>query len=283
MAFFKFRWPGQGEQQQAEKPSKRSRTPQAESIEVMRRRARHRLIGAAVLVLVGVIGFPLLFDTQPRPIPVDIPIEIPDRNKVAPLVVPAPVADAPAAKPAAPATPEPAPTAAVQRPAPSRTAAANGLAEGEELVPSARPAPAKPTPAPAPAAAAAKPAVKHDAKQPAAPVPSPAPEPKPAARADDSARARALLEGRSTEAPAAASAEDARFIVQVGAFADAEKAREARTKVERAGLKTYTQVVDTKDGKRTRVRVGPFTNRAEADKAAARIKSLDLSASVLTL
>jgi DedD protein len=281
MAFFKFRWPGQGEQQQAEKPSKRSRTPQAESIEVMRRRARHRLIGAAVLVLVGVVGFPLLFDTQPRPIPVDIPIEIPDRNKVAPLVVPAPVADAPAAKPAAPATPEPAPTAAVQRPAPSRTAAANGLAEGEELVPSARPAPAKPTPAPA--AAAAKPAVKHDAKQPAAPVPSPAPEPKPAARADDSARARALLEGRSTEAPAAASAEEARFIVQVGAFADAEKAREARTKVERAGLKTYTQVVDTKDGKRTRVRVGPFTNRAEADKAAARIKALDLSASVLTL
>ena len=281
MAFFKFRWPGQGEQQQAEKPSKRSRTPQAESIEVMRRRARHRLIGAAVLVLVGVVGFPLLFDTQPRPIPVDIPIEIPDRNKVAPLVVPAPVADAPAAKPAAPATPEPAPTAAVQRPAPSRTAAANGLAEGEELVPSARPAPAKPTPAPA--AAAAKPAVKHDAKQPAAPVPSPAPEPKPAARADDSARARALLEGRSTEAPAAASAEEARFIVQVGAFADAEKAREVRTKVERAGLKTYTQVVDTKDGKRTRVRVGPFTNRAEADKAAARIKALDLSASVLTL
>ena len=283
MAFFKFRWPGQGEQQQAEKPSKRSRTPQAESIEVMRRRARHRLIGAAVLVAVGVIGFPLLFDTQPRPIPVDIPIEIPDRNKVAPLVVPAPVADAPTAKPAAPATPEPAPTAAVQRPAPSRTAAANGLAEGEELVPSARPAPAKPTPAPAPAAAAAKPAVKHDAKQPAAPVPSPAPEPKPAARADDSARARALLEGRSTDAPAAAGAEEARFIVQVGAFADAEKAREARTKVERAGLKTYTQVVDTKDGKRTRVRVGPFTNRAEADKAATRIKALDLSASVLTL
>lgn len=282
MAFFKFRWPGQGEQQQAEKPSKRSRTPQAESIEVMRRRARHRLIGAAVLVLVGVIGFPLLFDTQPRPIPVDIPIEIPDRNKVAPLVVPAPVADAPAAKPAAPATPEPAPTAAAQRPAPSRTAAANGLADGEELVPSARPAPSKPTPPPAAAPAAAKPEVKHEAKPPAAPAPSPAPEPKPA-RADDSARARALLEGRSTEASAAAGAEEARFIVQVGAFADAEKAREARTKVERAGLKTYTQVVDTKDGKRTRVRVGPFTNRAEADKAAARIKALDLSASVLTL
>ena len=59
-----------------------------ESVEVMRRRARHRLIGAVVLVLAGVVGFPL-FDTQPRPVAVDIPIEIPDRNKVKPLA-PAP-------------------------------------------------------------------------------------------------------------------------------------------------------------------------------------------------
>ncbi|MDO4593068.1 MAG: SPOR domain-containing protein, partial [Comamonadaceae bacterium] len=48
-------------------------------------------------------------------------------------------------------------------------------------------------------------------------------------------------------------------------------------------LKTYTQTVDTKDGKRTRVRVGPFAQRDEADKAAARIKGLGLAAAVLTL
>ena len=54
--------------------------------------------------------------------------------------------------------------------------------------------------------------------------------------------------------------DDERFIVQVGAFADADKAREVRVKLERAGLKTYTQVVDSKDGKRTRVRVGPYNN-----------------------
>ncbi|PJI97325.1 DedD protein [Acidovorax sp. 69] len=278
MAFFKFRWPGQGEQQQAEKPSKRPRTPQGESIEVMRRRARHRLIGAAVLVLLGVIGFPLLFDTQPRPIPVDIPIEIPDRNKVAPLVVPAPVAEVPAAKPAAPVVPQAA--AVTPRLSPSRSAAANGLSEGEELVQGTRPAVSKPASVAAAPVVAPKPEVKHDTKPPVAP----APEPKPT-RTDDSLRARALLEGRSAESapPAVAGAEDGRFIVQVGAFADADKAREARAKVERSGLKTYTQVVDTKDGKRTRVRVGPFTNRVEADKAAARIKALDLSASVLTL
>ena len=32
-----------------------------ESVEAMRTRARHRLIGASVLVVLGVIGFPLLF------------------------------------------------------------------------------------------------------------------------------------------------------------------------------------------------------------------------------
>ncbi|HCL85923.1 MAG TPA: sporulation protein, partial [Comamonadaceae bacterium] len=67
MAFFKFRWPGKPEAQADKaKPAKRtssssaSRTAQAESLEDMRRRARHRLIGAAVLVLAGVVGFPLL-------------------------------------------------------------------------------------------------------------------------------------------------------------------------------------------------------------------------------
>ena len=269
MAFFKFRWPGQGQQAPADKPTRRTRAPQAESIDVMRRRARHRLIGAAVLVLVGVVGFPMLFDTQPRPIPVDIPIEIPDRNKVAPLVIPAPVAEAPAVAPA----PAPAPEAntVAPRSAPARgNAQGNGIADGEELVHGARPAVSKPAPVVASAKTESKPE----------PKPEPKPELKPASRPDDAARARALLEGRTAES---AKAEDNRFVVQVGAFADADKAREARSKVERSGIKTYTQVVETKDGKRTRVRVGPFPDRAEADKAAARIRSLDLSPSVLTL
>jgi DedD protein len=277
MAFFKFRWPGQSEQQ-AEKPAKRSRSSQAESIEAMRRRARHRLIGAAVLVLLGVVGFPLLFDTQPRPIPVDIPIEIPDRNKVAPLVVPAPVAEAPAAQPAASAVQ----SAANQRPTSrnANSAAGSGITDGEELLQGARPAASRPAQAvaAAPTTTESKPEARTESKTPVAPTPEPRP-----VRADEAARARALLEGRSADASGSAQAEEGRFIVQVGAFAEADKAREVRTKVERAGLKTYTQVVDTKDGKRTRVRVGPFPSRSEADKAAARIKALDLSASVLTL
>ena len=72
-------------------------------------------------------------------------------------------------------------------------------------------------------------------------------------------------------------------MVQVGAFADNERASVARLKLEKAGLKTYTQVAETKEGKRIRVRLGPFESRAEADKAAAKVKGLDLPAAVLAL
>lgn len=60
------------------------------------------------------------------------------------------------------------------------------------------------------------------------------------------------------------------------------KVRETRAKLEKAGLKTYTQVIEAKDGKRTRVRVGPFTTRAEAEKVAEKAKALQLTAIILT-
>jgi len=305
MAFFKFRWPGQKAQDEGSKPARRSRNAHAESIDALRRRARHRLIGAAVLVLLGIIGFPMLFDTQPRPVAVDIPIEIPDRNKVAPLVVP----DA-AKAPAAVAEAKPQPSAQASGAVSGSDAA--GLDAGEEIVPpraESKPA-AAPVPVPAPPVVAhaeapsrsrtetkvektetrsePKAETRHESRAEAKPVAA-APEPaRQQSRSDDAARARALLEGRPTAsaAPAATASksdEAGRFIVQVGAFADADKAREVRSKLEHAGVKTYTQAVDTKDGKRTRVRAGPFASRAEADKAVGRIKALGLSASVLTL
>ena len=241
---------------------------QTESVEVMRKRAKHRLIGAVVLVLAGVIGFPLLFDTQPRPVAVDIPIEIPAKSGVKPLMMPA-------TAPAVAASAVPAGSEKVATP--------TSLSPREEIITE------KKAEAPAESAQAA---IKKEAKL--EPKPEPKPEPKVAAKtsatppaADESARAKALLEGKVPAAAPAAKAAPAeaegRLVVQVGAFADADKAREVRQKLERAGLKTYTQVAETKDGKRIRVRVGPFASKADADKAASKIKGLDLPAAILTL
>ncbi len=71
--------------------------------------------------------------------------------------------------------------------------------------------------------------------------------------------------------------------MQAGAYTEATALRDARQKVEKLGLKTYTQVVDSDAGKRTRVRVGPFDTRQEADAVAARVKAAGLQAAVLAL
>jgi DedD protein len=143
--------------------------------------------------------------------------------------------------------------------------------------------------------AEAKPEIKAEAKPEPKAEPKPEtkpetkPEPKTEAKKDvkaeaktdakDGAKAKALLDGKDT--PKAGEA--VRSVVQVGAYADLAKAKEARAKLESAGFKTYTQEVDTKDGKRIRVRVGPFASKEEADKTAEKIRKLNLQTSVLKL
>ncbi|MGJ7579744.1 SPOR domain-containing protein [Variovorax sp. RHLX14] len=297
MAFFKFRssGPKAGEGRNANLS-----TAPAESVDAMRRRARHRLLGAAILVLLGVIGFPLLFDTQPRPVAVDIPIEIPDRNKVAPLAITPPAqSNAPGASgrvAQSPATPSPTGNGAIVNSGGVITESQDGTEFPSDRPVTTTQPDTRVAPAPRPETrAAVKPEVK--------PKPDSKPEPAKIAAAKsptagDGARARALLDGKVASAtPAAAPAVPAanaanaaaitgdagRFVIQVGAFADDAKAREVRQKLEKAGLKTYTNVAKTAEGDRTRVRVGPFASRAEADRAAGKVKGLSLPASVLSL
>jgi DedD protein len=238
-------------------------------VQAARARARHRLIGAVVLVVAGVIGFPLVFETQPRPIPVDIPIEIPRREGAPALTMPAPRPVAKAAVPVASGNVVAAPRDDVITE--SKTDA------GKEVPPASAPAAvvsATPAaPAKVPSLAAAEPAKK--------PV-----EARPAPAVADAKRAKALLEGKPpVPVPAAKpdTKESGRFVVQVGAFADTSAARDTRVKAEKLGLKTYMQVVETSAGHRTRVRIGPFATRDEADKALARAKDAGLNAVVLTL
>lgn len=230
MAFFKFRLPGKTE---GDAQGNYSNAP-AQSVDVLRRRARHRLIGASVLVSLAVIGFPVLFDTQPRPVSVDIAVDIPERANSKPqAVAPAPGKLAP-------------------------LATGTGLDPKEEVVAALKDpkTPDKPS--------AAKAEVKPDPKV----------ENKPEPKAEASP-AKPVASDSKDNAP--------RFVVQVGSFSEEGKAREVRSKLEKAGFKTYTHVADTKEGKRTRVRVGPFASRDEADKAASKIKQLQMQPAVLSL
>ena len=246
--------------------------PQSEpdAVAAARTRARRRLIGAAVLLGIGVVGFPLLFETQPRPVPVNIPIEIPRKDGAPPLAPPGPSPALSAASAAVVADAEVPPPAT--RPPEIIERAADA---GREITAPAVPAVSAP-PAREPAVAAAKPPA---ASKPAAAASRPAPAP--ATAMTDSARAQALLDGQPASAASTAAA--GRVVVQVGAYTEPAKLKDARQKVEQLGFKTYTQVVEVDGAKRTRGRVGPFATKAEADKAAARIKASGLPAAILTL
>ena len=214
----------------------------AQGVADVRTRAKRRLLGAIVLLGIGVIAFPLLFETQPRPIPVDIAIEIPRKENAPPLAVPPArqVAPAPASSAAQPVT-------VVTEPA---TEAAKTPVAVAPVEPKAEPA--------------AKAAV---------------PLPKPAPTAPSETKRTAPAEAK----PAASADVPGRFVVQIGAYANADVARETRAKVEKLGLRTYAQVADTDGGKRIRVRLGPYATRDEADQAAVKVKAAGLPAAVLVL
>lgn len=241
-----------------------------EQVQAARARARQRLIGAVVLLGIGIVGFPLLFESQPRPLPVDVKIEIPRKDTVAPLAVP------------------------------ERRAAASGVVTttAREEAPAPREAPADAVPDATSDAASAplpskSPATTPTPSVPAAGATESAATSGPGAAKSAAAASAVVAKATSAAAAPAVSASDppdvrsepatARFVVQVGAFADRAAAQKTRSRVEGLGLKTYTQVVETADGARTRVRVGPFASRDEADRAASKLKAAGLPAAVLTL
>jgi DedD protein len=213
--------------------------PDDAAIAAARTQARRRLVGALVLLALGVIGFPLLFETQPRPLPQDTPIVV--------------AADA---LRAAPAATSPAPA----RPLPV-TQALPADAGVEPVVPASAPVAAVTTPksasAPPPPLATKPPAAVAASPKPAASAPRPP--------------------------PAAATPTTGRWVVQVGAYNDVERLKAARAKLQKLGYASYTQDVDSATGRRTRVRVGPFNTRAEADAVAARVKTVGLQTAVLAL
>ena len=218
-----------------------------------RTRARRRLIGASVLLGAAVLVFSLAFESRPRPLPLDTPIEIASRPGGSTVIA------APAVKPV---TPLPAPAASAPAAASAPSPAPMEPVEAE----SAASAPPPPTPRPAPPA-------KADARADSA-VPS-----KGAAPATGSA---AAAPEKGASRPAAA---EGRFVVQVGAFADNAQVRDLRARLDKLGLrKHYVQAADAKGGQRlNRVRLGPFPTRDEADRAAARLKEAGLPGQVFEL
>jgi len=139
-------------------------------------------------------------------------------------------------------------------------------------IPSA-PRPAAPPETQKPAAAP-KAEAKPDDKQQKAAV-----APKAEAKAEEKPATQATPKAPPQEAEqqrAQAATRGEQFIIPVAALASADKLKELVARLNEAKLPYYTEPVATAQGQVTRVRVGPFEDRAAAEKAAERLKTLGL-------
>ena len=261
-----------------------------------KKRARRRLVGAIALALAAAVGLPMLLDSQPsKSLAGDIAIQIPSKDKAAPLPVPADPSTA--AAQAGPAAARDRTVAAV--------AAEDSVGRDEEIVQmppvstsASKPAP-KPAEPPKPGHKPEPPKPKAEAKQ--EPRPEHKPEPKPehklAEKADkpvkpksedkpkledkpvkprDDVRALAILEGKGADKaekdkqPADAGSQ--KFVVQVAALSSQEKAAELQAKLHGAGINSHTE----KAGELIKVKIGPLP-KDEAEKVRAKLGRIGLS------
>ena len=196
-----------------------SNADRSDPAQQLRARARRRLIGAAALLLAAVIVVPMLLDPAPKPLPANIPIDLPsEKSPFKPRIAVPPVPETGNA----PMIPPP-----------------DGEADAKAT---------KAAAAPEAKAAESKPATTK------------APE-----------------KSEAGKAPAAA-----KIYLQIAALGSEPAARDLAARLKKAGHTAMVEKVDTKDGARWRVRVGPFASREEADQARTRLRAAGFQANAVT-
>jgi DedD protein len=75
-----------------------------------------------------------------------------------------------------------------------------------------------------------------------------------------------------------------KFVVQLGAFSDATKAKNQQRSLESNGIKkAYTEMIKNENIEVTRVRVGPFSTREAAEKEQKKLKELGVNGVVINI
>lgn len=287
----------------ASKSSSQAQSSTVLSNEEFKRRAKNRLIGSFVLVVFAVLGFTWLLDSQPRPAINDVPVIIPSLENSpnwSSITASDTLASNSATVHTAPASahlsstasnveasPSVSNTSSSPSPSPSLNslanlpvvAVSNGVSSASKpsiAASSVKPAKTASESKFAQAASMALSAQEKDKLQ-----------DKQKQQEQDNARKKedlfvsaAKLPNTSKPNPDTAAASSGQFIIQVGAYADVNKAKEIKSKLEAAGLTAFTQNVKSNGVDLIRVRVGPFASKNAAEQNTAKVKALGLSAIV---
>lgn len=215
----------------------------------LKRQARRRLIGAIALTVLVVVLLPMVLDSEPPAPQQDIELQIPDKDKagefVPKMVLPPLSAGEAASQPV---------SAPVIAP----------LLDVKPLPVQAPPLIDNKPATVAPALIETKPVVEQNI--PKADV-KPKAETKPANKPVTKSAAKPVTKAHSG------------FVVQVGAFANADAAKKLQEKLLKQGYASYTEKI----GDKTRVRIGDFTTHEQAEKVRRKLEIQGMQPNVLNL
>lgn len=219
-----------------------------------KKRARRRLVGAIAFAGFAAVVLPMIMEQEPKQVSQDVEIRIPGQDEK-PFAPKFGAAASPAVK---------APASQVVEAKPLETA----KTPVQPAVPVPKVADVKPAEKPVekiPEKTVAKPAEKLAVNAVEKPVAKPA--------NTEGQRAVAILAGKSPE-PAAASGQ---YVILIGAFTNQANIKNLQGKLSELGIKVYTEPLDSPQGKKTRVRAGPFPSREAGEKALEKMKRIGIS------
>ena len=216
----------------------------------LKQRAMRRLAMALTLIAVAIVALALL-DRYNASL-----------KKTEPVLAPPPESPAPLAQPPVKQSSPPSPSSAAQPVTPPRPPPP--VVENQQ-------APAPPPGHATPDYSAKKPAAQPGHGNPASPSETPA-APLPEQKSVPPAAASKPVAQAAAPTPSEPTASSKGFIVQVGVFMSAANARTLQNKLAEKGIPTHTE---------TRVVVGPFKDRAEAEAVIRQLKELGVSGVVV--
>jgi DedD protein len=219
----------------------------------LKKRARRRLMGAVAFAALAAVVLPMVMDEEPKQQMQDVQIRIPGQDQP-PLAA---VAPAFADKPAASDRLEVAP--AKELAAPRQVDTQPPKAAESTPAKSAERTPEKSLEKKAEKSERAEKAPDRAAKQ----------------SAEEAQRAAAILTGKAAEV--AVAAHGTQHLILIGAFSNAANVKQLEAKIAELGIKTFAEPLDSPEGKKTRLRAGPFASRDAADKALDRMKRIGIN------
>ena len=249
-----------------------------------KKRARRRLVGSVTLVLAAIIVLPMIFESIPKQVSPDLLIDIPSKDR--------PVQTTESGQPAS---------------LPANAASPAAQPDGQSAVAGIAPAPQPGQNAGQPAAPVQKTTADSSVKENTVPQ-----EKSVAAQNNEKDRQKAAEKLASAEKEKQLKAEKAKQekakadadadpigkmiadksgsparsekqMIQVAALTSQQKVNELQSRLSRAGIRSHTQKVKSKNGEeRIRVRIGPFSGKNEVDNACSRLKAMGLSCTLVS-